>query len=45
MFRAVLLASVIAATIATSPTHAGPAVCHAVDVELQPEMRTDIRPG
>ncbi len=42
MFRAVLFASVIAAA---SPVHAEVGVCHAVDVELQPEVRTDIRPG
>ncbi len=43
MLRAVLLASLLA--IAPSDAVAEVGVCHAVDVELQPETRTDIRPG
>jgi hypothetical protein len=41
MVRAVLALLVMAA----SPAQAEVDVCHAVDVELQPESRTDIRPG
>ena len=42
MFRAVLFASV---TALSSWAVAEPGVCHAVDIELQPEARIDIRPG